>query len=422
MYRRDLEAAPPDVIKTRQLARFNRLLELILPENRFYAAKLGRVERPLTWDAFRSLPFTTKAELVADQMAEPPLGTIATHDHDHYGVYHQTSGTTGRPLTILDTSESWDWWAESWQYVYHAAGVTERDRVFFAFSFGPFIGFWSAYAGARKLGALTVPGGAMDSATRLAMIRNTGATVLVSTPTYALRLAEIAEAAGTSMRNSEIRITIHAGEPGASIPATRHRIEEAWEARCFDHAGATEIGAYGYSCSMQDGLHLNEAEFIAEVLAPDGCPTPEGDTGELVITNLGRPGWPAIRYRTGDLVTVGDRQCPCGRTFLKLPGGLVGRTDDLIIHKGVNIYPSAIEAIVREFDAPEFRLVRIRRAGMEDLEVEVEATPEVAGAVAHRIREQLAVRIECRAVDSNSLPRWDLKARRVIDRRDDGSA
>ena len=421
MHRRDLEAAPADVIRARQLDRLDRLLDAILPHNRFYAAKLGHLERPITWETFRTLPFTTKEELVADQAEEPPLGTIATYAHDRYAVYHQTSGTTGRPLTVLDTAESWNWWAESWQYVYRGAGVTERDRVFFAFSFGPFIGFWSAYAGARTLGALTVPGGAMNSATRLAMIRHTGASVLVSTPTYALRLAEVAKAEGHAIREGTIRITIHAGEPGASIPATRRRIEEAWNARCFDHAGATEIGAYGYSCAMQDGLHANEEEFIVEVLAPDGRPVAPEETGELVVTNLGRPGWPAIRYRTGDLVTLGDRQCPCGRTFLKLPGGLLGRSDDLIIHKGVNIYPSSIESIVREFEVHEFRLVRTRRAAIEDLELEVESTPETAAALANRILERLAVRIACRVVDRDSLPRWELKARRVTDRREENA-
>ena len=421
MYRRDREAAPLAVIKKRQLERLHRLLADILPHNRFYASKLGFVPPALTWDAFTTLPFTTKGELVADQTAEPPLGTIATYAPERYAVYHQTSGTTGHPLTILDTADSWDWWAESWQYVYQAAGVTERDRVFFAFSFGPFIGFWSAYAGARRLGALTIPGGAMDSSARLAMIRRTEPTVLVSTPTYALRLAEVAAAEGYATGDSTIRVTIHAGEPGASIPATRERIEGAWLARCFDHAGATEIGAYGYSCAMQDGVHINEEEFIAEVLAPDGRPVREGETGELVITNLGRPGWPVIRYRTGDLVRVGDRRCPCGRTFLKLPGGLIGRTDDLIVHKGVNIYPSAIEAIVRECGVGEFRLVRTRSGAGDDLELEVETSTETVARLAHEIRERLAVTIACRAVEPDSLPRWELKARRVMDRRADGS-
>lgn len=416
MYRRDLETAPASAIRTRQLDRLNHLLGEILPRNRFYAAKLGAPPQPVTWDTFTALPFTTKAELVADQDGSPPLGTIATLDEEAYAVYHQTSGTTGHPLTILDTAESWDWWAESWLYVYHAAGVTERDRIFLAFSFGPFIGFWSAYAGARRLGALTIPGGAMDSSARLAMIRRTQATVLVCTPTYALRLAEVAAAQGDPIASGSVRVTIHAGEPGASIPATRQRIESAWNARCFDHAGATEIGAYGYMCSVQDGLHVNEAEFIAEVLAPDGTATAEGETGELVITNLGRIGWPIVRYRTGDLVTVGGRDCGCGRTFLKLPGGLIGRTDDLIVYKGVNIYPSSVEAIVREFDVDEFQIVRRQRPDVDGLELEVEATPETATALAHRIRERLAVRIECRVVPPQSLPRFELKARRVVER------
>ena len=416
MYRRALETAPAPAIRARQLERLNRLLTDILPRNRFYAAKFGAARRRISWDDFAALPFTTKSELVADQHDTPPLGTIATFGREAYAVYHQTSGTTGHPLTILDTADSWDWWAESWLYVFHAAGVTARDRVFFAFSFGPFIGFWSAYAGARKLGALTVPGGAMDSSARLAMIRRTQPTVLVCTPTYALRLAEVAAAEGDPIADGSVRVTIHAGEPGASIPATRQRIESAWNARCFDHAGATEIGAYGYTCSVQDGLHVNEEEFIAEVLAADGTPAAAGETGELVMTNLGRAGWPVVRYRTGDVVTVGDRECACSRTFLKLPGGLIGRTDDLLVYKGVNIYPSSVEAVVREFDVDEFRLVRTRSDGLDSLAVEVEASPETATQLTHRIRERLAVRIDCRVVPPNSLPRWELKARRVVER------
>jgi len=255
---------------------------------------------PISWAEFHTLPFTTKADLVADQAASPPLGAIATYSPEQYVTYHQTSGTRGRSLAILDTQESWDWWAECWQYVYAAAGVTARDRIFFAFSFGPFIGFWSAYAAARRLGAMTIPGGGLDSKVRLQLLRNTEATVLMCTPTYALRLAEVARAEGLSIRDSAVRVAIHAGEPGASIPSVRSRIEEAWGARAFDHAGGTEVGAYGFSCDAREGLHVNEAEFIAEVLDPvTGRPCVEGAAGELVITNLGRAGWPSIRYRTG---------------------------------------------------------------------------------------------------------------------------
>jgi phenylacetate-CoA ligase len=421
VYRPDLEAAAPEAIRERQLARLNDLLLRILPRNAYYARILGTRTLPISWEEFHTLPFTTKADLVADQEASPPLGAIATYAPEQYVTHHQTSGTTGRPLTILDTEESWNWWGECWQYVYAAAGVTARDRICFGFSFGPFIGFWSAYAAARSLGAMTIPGGGLDSKARLQLLQNTQATVLLCTPTYALRLAEVARADGLSIRDSAIRVSIHAGEPGASIPSVRSRIEESWGAASFDHAGGTEVGAYGFSCELREGLHVNEAEFIAEVLDPaTGRPCVQGESGELVITNLGRAGWPAIRYRTGDVVTVGGRTCRCGRTFLTLPGGIIGRTDDLIILRGVNVYPSALEAIVRTFEIEEFRMVRSREGALDGLTVEVEAAGTVADALAETFHARLGVRIATRVVPPGSLPRWELKSRRLIDMRGQG--
>ncbi len=420
MYKPDLETAPPERTRARQLERLNALLTEILPDNRFYAAKLGGLSLPLDWSDFASLPFTTKAELVADQAAAPPLGTIATYPSERYLTYHQTSGTTGRPLMILDTRESWDWWIECWQYVYRSAGVTDRDRLFLAFSFGPFIGFWAAHAAGLRLGAMGIPGGGLDSKARLRMLADTQATVLLSTPTYALRLAEVAREEGIDLAALKVHATIHAGEPGASIPAVRDRIQTAWGATCFDHSGATEVGAYGYTCAAQTGLHIIESEFIVEILDPrTNQPVAPGTQGELVITNLGRAGWPVIRYRTGDLVLVsaGGLACDCGRTFQLLPGGLIGRADDLMVLRGINIYPSSIEAIVREFDVEEFRIVRTRRQEMEELLVEVEATDEVTGALADAFSERLAVRIPTRTVPAGTLPRFELKARRVVDRR-----
>jgi phenylacetate-CoA ligase len=403
-----------------QLERLNALLTAVLPRNRFYARALGDISLPLDWDAFASLPLHDKHDLVADQERHPPLGTIATYPPEEYATFHQTSGTRGSPLTVLDTAASWNWWSECWQYVYAGAGVTPRDRLFFAFSFGPFIGFWSAYAGAHRLGALTIPAGGADTRLRLKMIQSTRPTVLLSTVTYALRLADVAAEEGISLRDAGIRVTIHAGEAGASVPSIRSRIETAFGARCYDHAGATEVGAYGYSCQAQQGLHVNEAEFIAEIVDPKTLrPVKTGERGELILTNLGRPGWPAIRYRTGDLVEAGDRGCACGRTFLTLPGGVLGRIDELMIVRGVNVYPSAIEAVVREFPVAEFRIVRSVRHSMEAVDVEVEAREEIRQPLADALRLRLGVRIDVSIVPEQSLPRFELKARRIDDRRGD---
>ncbi|HKX74170.1 MAG TPA: phenylacetate--CoA ligase family protein, partial [Acidimicrobiia bacterium] len=231
-----------------QLRRLQLGLGAILEGNRFYNRKLGDagLKRPSqlqSMAALAELPFTTKQELAADQLANRPYGTNLTYPLENYTKIHQTSGTTGEPLRCLDTDESWRWWTECWASVYRAAGVTDRDRIFFAFSFGPFIGFWSGYDGARLIGALTFPGGGMSSVQRARAIAVNDISVLVCTPTYALHLAEVAEQEGVDLANSNVRVTIHAGEPGASIPSTKARIEKAWGARCYDHVGATEVGA-----------------------------------------------------------------------------------------------------------------------------------------------------------------------------------
>ena len=393
----------------------------MLPRNAFWTDRLGvageALARGPSWDLFRSLPFTSKPDLVADQQAYPPLGRIATYPRERYVAFHQTSGTQGRPMVVLDTAESWACWADCWGQVYRAAGVTAADRILFAFGFGPFIGFWSGFAGAQRLGALTIPTGGMDARQRLRLLADADATVLIATVTYALRLAEVAHEEGIDLRALSVRRTIHAGEPGASIPSVRARVEDAYGAECFDHAGATEVGAHGFSCSARDGLHVNEAEFVAEVVDAAGAPVPEGGTGELVLTNLGRAGWPVIRYRTGDLVVNGGRGCACGRSYRKLPGGITGRTDDLMILRGVNVFPTAVEAIVRGFDVGEFRMVRLRRGDLEELRVDAEASDETARALAEELHLRLAVRIETRAVPAGSLPRFELKARRLVDER-----
>jgi phenylacetate-CoA ligase len=413
-------------VEAHQIEKLSQMLKAELPDNAFYHRKF--LDRGFsTADslaAFRKFPFTTKGELVEDQSAHPPFGSALTFPVERYVRIHQTSGTTGKPMYWLDGEESWRWWAGCWETIYQAAGVNPDDRIFFAFSFGPFIGFWSAWEGARKLGALAISGGGQSTAQRLKAIVDYQATVLVCTPTYALHMAAEARKAGMDLaKGSQIRITIHAGEPGASIPSTRRRIEEAWGAKCYDHPGATEVGAYGFECEVRPGgVHVNEHEYIAEVIDPKtGEVVREGARGELVMTNLGRYGSPVIRYRTGDLVQPSYRACPCGRPFMLLEGGVMGRIDDMIVVRGVNVYPAAIENVMREFtEIEEFRIETFEREEMRELKItlepraDCESAPSLEEKVAGRLRESLGLRPQVESVAPGTLPRFELKARRFF--------
>ena len=418
-----MERLDSEPLKQHQWTRLVALVRAALPANRFLGARCARAgladPRDLrTWGDFERLPLTTKSELVEDQAAHPPFGTNLSHPIDRYVRVHQTSGTTGTPLRWLDTEESWAWWARCWTVVLRAAGLGPGDRVFFPFSFGLFVGFWAGFEGARALGALAIPGGGQDTAQRLAAMESLGATAVCCTPSYALHLAEVARERGIALERLAVRTTVHAGEPGASIPAVRARIEAAWGARAYDHAGMTEMGAYGFECAAQAGLHVNEAEFIAEVIDPaTGGPA---DEGELVLSNLGRLGSPLLRYRTGDRVRVARTPCECGRSFLRLEGGILGRVDDMLIVRGVNVFPSALEGIVRRFAAVDEFVIEVYRRGQLDevrllLEVRGHAQPVVV-AVQEAVRVDLGIRVEAVSVPGQSLPRYELKARRLVRR------
>jgi Coenzyme F390 synthetase len=383
--------------------------------NAFWRSRLTDVGG---WDDFERLPLTTKSELLADQEAHPPYGTNITYPLDRYIRLHQTSGSSGsHPLRWLDTVESWEWWLRIWSdHVYRAAGVTAADQLFFAFSFGPFIGFWTAFGGAQRLGALAISGGAMTTEQRIRTVVELGATVLLSTPTYALRLAEVAKEIGLDPATSNVHITVHAGEPGASIPATRAAIESAYSATCFDHTGMTELGPTGHSCSQRDGIHAVESEFIFEVLGEDGRPTDEGE-GELVATNLGRWGMPLIRYRTGDRVLVSRDPCSCGSPYMKLVGGIRGRVDDMFTVRGVNLFPSQVEDIVRRHGhVREFAIERRRVRQMDEvvLLLEIDGTEASTERLEAELRQALGVRLQCRVVPAGTLPRSELKSKRIV--------
>lgn len=424
-FAREIETAARDHLTVLQSEKLRELIAAIHGRNRFYTRKLessGLGPRDVrSLDDLHRIPFTLKDELVRDQHEHPEFGTNLTFPPSEYIRIHQTSGTTGQPLRWLDTRESWDWWGTCWGYVFAAAGVTAEDRVFVAFSFAPFIGFWAAVEGVRRVGAMLIPGGGLSTRQRVEAILESKSTVVVCTPTYALRLAEEAREMGIDLADSPVRVTVHAGEPGANIPATKWRIEEAWGARCIDHTGATEVGAFGFEeTNRPGGAYLNEAEFIIEVIEPGGeAPVELGREGELVITNLGRAGMPVIRYRTRDLIRISPEECLDGRTFAWAEGGIIGRADDMFVVRGVNVYPSAVENIVREFsEVKEFRIEVETVREMTELKLCLECTESVqANSVACRLSEQVHNRLGVRAVvtlaEPGALPRFELKARRL---------
>jgi phenylacetate-CoA ligase len=417
------------VISQRQTEALQTLLRTVLPANPFYAAKFEAAGAPskvsLLGQFYDRFPFTTKAELAADQKANPIYGTNLTYPLERYTRCHQTSGTSGTPLRWLDTPESWEWMSGNWQTIFRAANITREDTLFFAFSFGPFIGFWLAFEAALKLGCRCLPGGGMSTAARVRAILDHRATAVCCTPTYALHLAEVAAAEKIDLSASNVKTLIVAGEPGGSIPGTRARLESLWPgARVQDHHGMTEVGPVTYECPVRPRvLHVMESAYIAEIIDPaTGEHVAAGQPGELVLTTLGRLGSPLIRYRTGDLVrSAVDTQCECGRSELALEGGILGRTDDMVCIRGVNVYPSAVEEILRaQGGVAEYQVQVSRRDALAEIAIQAEPDSSIAdpAAFASRIEGALQtafnLRIPVSAVPSGSLPRFEMKAKRWV--------
>jgi phenylacetate-CoA ligase len=427
--------ADREAIRSSQLRALRRLLGEVALRNPFYGPVLreARLDGRLPdLDAFLArMPMTTKTVLAEDQQRHPPFGTNLTYPLESYCRFHQTSGSTrGAPLRWLDTPQSWQWMLENWKRVFRAAGVTAADRLYFAFSFGPFLGFWTAFDAAAQLGCLCIAGGGLGSTARLEGMRDNGATVLLSTPTYALRLAEVAAAEGFDLGRLGVRTILVAGEPGGSVPAVRERIERSWRgARLFDHYGMTEVGPVSYQCPESPGtLLVIEPAYLAEIVDPaSGRPAVRGEIGELVLTTLGRVGSPLLRYRTGDLVRE-DLQIAekYGRHETALSGGILGRTDDMLVVRGVNLYPAALDEVLRSFaEVAEYRVELHTHRAMTEICLQVEPIDgRVDGrALAHAIQAKVRARLHLRApvtiLPPGSLPRFEMKAQRWV-RKDEG--
>jgi phenylacetate-coenzyme A ligase PaaK-like adenylate-forming protein len=381
----------------------------------------------------RRLPLLTREEWMASQAAHPPFGELPAIGPEQAIRLHTTSGTSGRmPLRALDGRRDWTWVAEMWAYGLWGCGVRPGDIAYVAFGYGSFIGFWGLHYAMEKIGVLNVPGGAQPTDARVRQIVDFGATVVASTPTYAMRLAQEAERLGIDLAGSAVSRVILSGEPAGSIPETKRLIERQWGARAFDTAGMTEVGTIVmFECAEQPGgAHIIEDHLLEEVLDPETLqPVGYGEQGERVVTSFGRGAIPLIRYRTADLVRrVPAAECSCGRCFDLYGGGILGRVDDMKIVRGTNVYPRAIEGIVRGHDGVEEFQVQITREGLRD---EITLFVEMAGELGDeawsraqlQIRRELAdaheglnFRVERAA--AGALPRFELKAKRVVDLRE----
>lgn len=427
------ETMPRAELEELQLLRLRRLVEWAgrspLHRKRLAAARVeASIIRSL--DDLRRIPFLTREEWMEGQLADSPWGSLMALPRESAVRYHKTSGTTGsKPLWVLDTTKDWEWIAEMWCYALWGFGVRPRDIVFMAFGYGMFIGFWGAHTAAEKIGCLVVPGGNMTTEARLRELVDTQASVVCATPTYAFRLAQEADILGIDLAGGPVRKLILSGEPAGSIPSTKARLEQQWGARVADTAGMTEVGTVSmFECSHQPGgMHIIEDNFIEEVVDPDsGEPVAYEKPGERVVTSFGRGMIPLLRYRTSDMVVRAPAtRCSCSRCFDLYEGGVRGRIDDMKLVRGTNVYPSSVEAIVREFSAAdEFQIRLYTVDGIRDeIEVALEwGSEDNVEASLEKVRRALTaahggLRFEIRHAKPGSLPRFELKAKRLVDER-----
>ena len=419
-----------------QLYKLRRLCEWAYATTPFHQRRFDaagfKPEQLKTLDDIRRIPMMTREEWMDSAVEKPLFGELLATNPVHAVRYHLTSGTTGRtPIRVLDSTKDWDWIGEMWCYGIWGFGVRPEDSVYFAFGYGSFIGFWGAHYACEKIGALVIPGGAQTTEARIKQIIELGVTTVCSTPTYALHMWQKAREMGIDLAQSNVNKLILSGEPAGSIPAVKQQLEEAWGAKCGDTAGMTEVGTIMiFECAQQPGgTHIIEDHYIEEVIQPaTGAPVGYGELGERVVTSFGRGFIPVIRYRSKDMVLkVPANTCSCGRTWDIYNGGIRGRWDDMKLIRGTNVYPRAVESIIREHAAiDEFQIYLWRKDNIQDeITVKLEIKPAYESEWA-TLQPQLVkalseahegLRFNIERMDYGQLPRFELKARRLVDAR-----
>ena len=426
-----LERMPRGELTQYQLQKLRDQLAHVHERSPFYRRKLDAAGiRPgeiRSWDDVLRIPFTEKEELRLSQANHPPWGDFGCITPKEAVRVFQTSGTTGRPVRIMISRKDWqETFYEQFMHYRCGFGLTDEDVLFVPFNYGLYIAWWGFQSTMERAGLMIIPGGGLSSKDRLRAMLDWDATVICGTPSYLLYLAETARKNGIDLPGSLIRKVVTAGEPGAAILSTKKAMESQWGASVYDDLGSTEGGNFGHECVLQQGTHIIESMFIAEVLDPDTQqPLQDGQNGELVLTNLCSESMPLIRYRTGDLVRFNRTPCECGRTGLRLDGGVLGRADDMFHFAGVNIFPTQIQNLLHEVDefSQEYQLVVPRMGSGRHLRIRVEPAHErlsdaqlkkAQEFLVEAVKYRITVTPEVEICEPGSLPRVEGKAKRLI--------
>ncbi|MGX9787766.1 phenylacetate--CoA ligase family protein [Mycobacterium sp. MMS18-G62] len=427
----EVELWSRDQIESFQLTALQRQLDRVARTSQYYKDVFNRAGfNPtdlLSLDSLQQLPLTYKEDYVASIAADPPFGTMRAVEVSDAVRVHFSSGTTGEPKPALHTQNDLDLWADIWARYYYAQGLRRNDVFQCMFNYNWFAGGLGATLGAQRLGALVIPSGAGDTKRQIETIRRYGTRCVVGTPSFMAHIAETASDMGFDIGTSTVDILSIGGEPGASIAATRSRLEDAWKAKAFDCYGSLECSPIGWETHQQLGLQVPEDYIYIEVLHPiTKEPVADGERGVLVLTHLNKEASPLVRWWTGDTVMRTRSPAPDGRTHARLVEGVIGRADDMLVIRGVNLFPSAVEEIVRAMPNTTNEYVIVVDQSVEDpktgflnsLKVRVERTddaPEdLAQRLAHELREKLKVRFVVEVLPAGTLPRTVVKAQRVV--------
>jgi phenylacetate-CoA ligase len=431
MFKPELETMPRDKLLEHQLNLFKKQMSYVYERAPFYRKKFDdagvRPEHIKTLEDVRKIPFTVKDELRKSQEEYPPYGDFHCISPEEGVRVFQTTGTTGIPVRSLLSKKDWlEVYYEQFMYFMYGYGITKADTIFIPFNYGLYLAWWGIHSSFEQGGVLVIPGGGQSSEDRIRNILAWKPTVVCGTPTYILFLGEVAKKMGVDLSKTSVRVVITAGEPGAQVPSTKKLIETTWGAKAFDDIGSTEISNFGFECVAQKGTHVVESMFLAEVIDPQtGKNLNPGEEGELVLSNLCCESMPLIRWRMGDMVKSNCDQCECGRTFLRLDGGIIGRADDMFQFGGVNIFPSAIENFVRDTKefSNEYQVIAPKMGSGKHLKVRVEPSSpalsqEEMGRAVKAFKEIFKFRIgvtpDVEVTKVGELPRFEGKAKRVI--------